>query len=167
MPWPQISFQLSRILLKAQRGALTNTSNRHDDLSSTLGQTAGYFVTAVSRHKWMIHSVPLRHPLPKPSWRWLLASVSEIIQWARNWGRVKSKARAWHLLKCHTVYFICMREASGPERLQSCRQQHSPYSVSVMGGEYESLGRQQVGWPIVCKSHHLLQGLWTNASDYD
>lgn len=61
------------------RRAFKNTSNRHDYLSSTLGQIAGYFATLVSQHKGMIHSgVPLRDPLPKTSWWVLLVSVSKI-----------------------------------------------------------------------------------------
>ena len=124
---PENSMRQHEFLWFATRSAFTNTSNRHDDLSSTLGQSEGYFDTAVSRHKWVIHSVPLRDPLPKPSSWGLLASVSKIRQRLRDLGRVKSKAKAWHLLKCHTVYFICMWGASEPERLPSCRQQRSPY----------------------------------------
>lgn len=134
----------------ATRSAFTNTSNRHGDLSSTLGQTAAYFATAAARHKWMIRSVPLRDPLPKPS-RWgLLASVSKIRQQARDSGRVKSKARAGRLLKCHTVYFICMWEATGPEETAKSR-------LSAMVGEYGSLGRQQVEWAIRCKHQRFFQ----------
>lgn len=60
---------------------------------------------------------------------------------------MKSKANAGHLLKCHTVYFICMLEAPAPRETAKCRL--------GLTGEYGSLGRQQDEWAIKCKHRHL------------
>lgn len=100
------------VLWFATRSSFTIISKRHDCFSSTQGQIAGYLATSVSQRKWTIHSVPLwdavAEPLPERT-----AWISFWDKAAREtWGRVKSKAKTWHLLKCHTVDSICMWKAS-------------------------------------------------------
>lgn len=132
-------FQLSRITLKALRTRYDSVSPCDlpqevllwillTDLTTPLPHRAklrGYFATPASRHKRTMHRVPLQGSTALMVRTACISFQGKTA--SERLGESKSKAKAWQLLKCHTVYFICMWEASGPERLPIRRQPHSAY----------------------------------------